>query len=116
MNIRDIEHACIVDIARNALSQKDVCRIKTLYKKRSHNVRMGLDMRGVRCFDSDFYSFMKDAALKSKLSLFNLENELFLQLFVSGSDSLVNLYLNENDFLRDKRLIVNRRFRLLKTA
>ena len=118
MNIRDIGDICIVDMCKETISQKDVRNIKRIFKAKPSTRRLGFNMRNVRHVDSSFYAFIKqwNKERNTKIAFFNTELPVFLQFFTTGADILVNIYLDKADFCADKRVIVKRRLRLLKSA
>lgn len=116
MNIRDVNNVCIVDIAGKALSQSDISELRKIYKENSDSKRIGLNFEHIKAIEPEFLSLIKDAAEKNKLSVFNAQCDIYLQLFISKTDEFLNLYLNEGDFCEEKRSIVKRRLKLLKSA
>lgn len=116
MNIRDVDNVCIVDISGNDLSQADITKLRKLYKEKSVSTRIGIDFAQIKSVEPEFFALVKEAAGQKKLSVFNADSSVYLQLFVSQADRYLNLYLNERDFLEDKRSIVKRRLKVLKTA
>ena len=118
MNIRDIGNICIVDICKDTISQTDVQKLHKMLENRPHSRRLGINMRNVRHVDDSFYDFVKNwrEEKKTKAAFFNTEVPVFLQFYVSGMDYFVNIYLDKNDFYNDRRVIVRRRLKLLKSA
>ena len=118
MNIRDIGNICIVDVCKDTISQSDVRKLREILKDKPRLRRLGVNMRNVRQVDNSFYNFVKDwiKDKKSKAALFNTETPVFFFFYVSGMDSFINIYLDKNDFCNDKRVIVKRRLKLLKSA
>ena len=118
MNIRDIGDFCIVDVCKDTISRADVLKLKKIFKRKEHVKRLGFDMCSVRYVECEFYSFIKDwyKERNTKVSLFNAEVPVFLQFYTSNVDTWVNVYLDKNDFFADKRVIVRRRLKLLKSA
>ncbi len=118
MKIRDIGNICIVDVCQNTISQSDVLNLVKILKEKPKIKRLGINMHGVRHVDCYFYTFVElwKEKRKNKISFFNTEIPVFLQFLVSGMDGFINIYLDKNDFFNDKRLIIKRRFKLLKSA
>ncbi len=118
MKLRDIGNICIVDICKETISQADVRKLQKILKERPQARRLGINMRKVRHVDTSFFSFIKKwkEKRKTKAAFFNTEVSVFLQFYVSNMDSFVNIYLDKSDFYNDKRVIVRRRFKLLKSA
>lgn len=116
MKIKDVNKVCIVDIEGNSVSKSDLIELKRLFRDKASKRRIGIDLNRVLNIKHEFLDFLKESSLKKKLSLFNVNNEVYLLLFVSRYDKYVNIYLNEDDFYQDKRCIVYRRLKLLKSA
>ena len=116
MKIRDVDGVCIADIEKNVVSQSELEKLKQLFKAKSAQKRIGINLENVSFLDYDFIHFLKEASLKHKLSIFNVNTDVYLFLFVSESDKYVNIYLNCSDFISDRNSVVYRRFKLLKSA
>lgn len=116
MNIRDINDVCIVDMTKDVISQTDVQKLRKLYKKTNGSKRIGINLSNINSIDYDFLEFIQETSIKDKLSAFNVNSDIYLQLFVLKKDTNINLYLDEYDFCNNRRTIVNRKLKLLKTA
>ncbi len=116
MRIRDVDRVCIVDIAGKAVSQSELIKLKKLFKDKASKMRIGINLENVSSIDYDFISFLQECAFKQKLSICSLKTDVYLFLFVSKADRYVDIYLNEDDLCQEKRSIVNRRLKLLKSA
>lgn len=116
MKIKDVSKVCIIDIDSNSISKSDLIKLKRLFVQKALKKRIGIDLKKVMDIKHDFLEFLQECSFKQKLSLFNVNNETYLLLFVSKYDKYVNIYLNEQDFYEDKRCIVYRRLKLLKSA
>ncbi len=116
MKIKDVDKVCIVDMAGNAVSKSDLIELKKLFKRKVFKRRIGINLKNVADVDSNFLDFLKESSTQDKLSIYNVENEVYLLLFVLHYDEHVNIYLNEEDFFLDKKSIVYRRLKLLKAA
>jgi len=116
MNIRDVGKTAIIDIAKDVISVGELGIIEKLLEKNVSHKRVAIDLKHVKYIDIDFINLMKSYAVKNKVSLFNLNNDVYLMLFVHKADIFVDIYLDEFDFLKEKNSIVHRRLKLLKTA
>ena len=118
MNIRDIGNICIVDMCKDTISQTDVRKLQKILLQKPQIRRLGINMHKISSIDCSFYKFIENWEMQknTKAAFFNTEVAVLVQFFVSGMDSHVNIYFNKNDFLDDRRLIVRRRFKLLKSA
>lgn len=116
MKIKDVDKVCVVDIDGIAISKTDLIELKRVFRQKAEQKRIGINLKKVLNVNHDFLEFLQDTSSKQRLSLFNVNNEVYLLLFVSHNDEHVNIYLNEEDFYADKRRIVYRRLKLLKSA
>lgn len=116
MKIKDVDKVCIVDIAGNAISKADLIELKKLFEKKAFKKRIGINMKNVLEIEHNFLEFLERCSNKQKLSVYNVNNEVYLMLFILRYDKYVNIYLNEEDFYNDKKCIVYRRLKLLKKA
>lgn len=116
MNIRDVDGVCIADITGNVVSQFELKELKKLYKTKAARKRIGINLESVNSINYDFLLFIQECAFKQKVSLFNVAVDVYMMLFISHSDKYINIYLDENDFINNKRSIVYRRLKLLKSA
>lgn len=116
MNIRDVGKTAVIDIAKDAITTVELGRIEKLLKNNGSNNRVAINLKNVRYLSIDFINLLKNTTTSNKLSLINLNTDVYLMLFVHKADSFVDIYLDENDFLREKNSIVYRRLKLLKTA
>lgn len=116
MKIKDVDKVCIVDIAGNAISKSDLIELKKIFEKKVLKKRIGINLKNVLNTGHEFLDFLEQCCEKQKLSVFNVNNEVYLMLFILKYDKYVNIYLNEEDFYSDKKCIVYRRLKLLKKA
>lgn len=117
MIIKDVNKVCIVDIEGTTISQADMASLKALFEKKgSSRRRVGINLQNVASINHDFIEFITSSIARNKVSLYNVNNDIFLMLFVLKQDKNVNLYLNESDFINDENAIFYRRLRLVKAA
>jgi len=116
MNIRDVGKTAVIDITTDVISKAQLNEIEQFLKTKTVKTRVAINLKSVNFIDSDFTHLLQKQFESRKLSLFGLNNNIFLKLFVSQSDKLVDLYLDETDFLASKNIMVNRRLKLLKSA
>lgn len=116
MKIRDVDKVCIVNIEGNSISQSDLIELKDIFKKKASKKRIGINLENVMNINHSFIDFLQECSFKQKLSLFNLNNETYLCLFICKTDNYVNIYINGSDFFEDKHSIIYRRLKLLKSA
>ena len=82
--------------------------------KISEDTDVAIDMRQVEDIDNTFLHFLKCQVKNRKLHLINLSSEAFTLLNLTFSDKLVKIYLNDFDFISNRRELINRRFTLIK--
>lgn len=116
MKIKDVNKVCIVDIAGNAISKSDLINLKRLFKENVFEKRIGINLKNVSSLEPQFLEFIKKTSETEKLSIFNVDNEVYLLLFITKHDKHVSIYLNEEDFCADKNSIVYRRLKIVKNA
>lgn len=116
MNIRDVGKTAVVDIAKEAITTAELKEIEKLLQNKASNNRVAINLKNVRYIDFDFINLLKNNANKNKLSLINVNTDIYLMLFVHKADIYTDLYLDEFDFVKEKNSIVYRRLKVLKTA
>ena len=116
MNIRDAGYARVVDIEGTTISQQDIKTIKNLFIEKDLRQRIGINLKQVNHINDDFIFLLKDISKIEKVSVFNLNNDIYLSFFVLNADKYVDIYLDERDFCSQKNLLIYRRFKLLKSA
>ena len=116
MKIKDVNSVCIIDIEGNSISKADIKKLKELFAKHTRSRRIGIDMVNVSFVDLDFLNFIKDFSEFNKISLFNLQNDVLLALFVLKYDRFVDIYMNKSDFEEAKHTVLYRRLKLVKAA
>ena len=115
MKIKDVNKVCIVDIENTAISQADITELNALVSKKTKK-RIGINLQNVQNINHDFIEFISSSVARNRISLFNVNNDVFLMLFVLKQDKNISLYLDENDFIKDSNAIFYRRLRLVKAA
>lgn len=110
IKIRDEDTYCIVDIFDKEISDTVLAELKLILNNLSNNKRIALNLINISELNSEFLDFITD--LKMRISLFNLSLNVYLLLFLGKYDKESDLYVNELDFLMNKRRIVNRKFKL----
>lgn len=110
IKIRDEDTYCIVDIFDKEISDTVLAELKLILNNVSNNKRIALNLINISELNSEFLDFITD--LKMRISLFNLSLNVYLLLFLGKYDKESDLYVNELDFLMNKRRIVNRKFKL----
>ena len=113
MKIKDVDKVCVVDIAGNAISKQDLIELKKLFNQKALKKRIGINLKNILEIDNEFLEFLEESGKKRKLSVYNVNNDVYLMLFVLRYEQYVDIYLNEEDFFSDKNCIVYRRLKLL---
>ena len=100
----------------NALSVEWVFCLKNLLNTIVEGKTIALDLQHVECMCAEFLDFLKENSNRKKISLINLQAELFALLNLTEYDKFTNIFLNEIDYIEQKRALINRRFTLLDCA
>lgn len=116
MKIKDVDKVCIVGIAGKAILKSDLIKLKKLFRLKNASTRIGINLGNITATNTDFLELLKETSFERKISVFNVKHEIYLTLFISQYDRFVDIYINEDDFIKEKRCIVYRRLKLLKSA
>lgn len=109
--IRDDYENTIVYFDRQLLSDDEVLRLKTFLLKNSPSKRIAIDLGNIKIAHNCFFAMLKEFAASKKLSLFNIPTDVNLLLYLMNYNSYIKLYVNEMDFIDQKRELIYRNFR-----
>lgn len=73
---------------------------------------IAINMKNIDSVSGEFFLAMKKLS-KYNLSLYNLGLNLSLLLELTNTSKNVKIFVNELDFIEEKRLLVNRRFKIV---
>lgn len=116
MKIREFDDFSVIDLAGDSIAKHDILELDTYCKKGYLDKRIAINMSNINNVTLDFLEFLSLYANKNKIALFGLNNDIFLQLFISGINNCVDIYLDKQDFAEEKRLLVKRNLKLVKAA
>ncbi len=111
MDIKTSANNSITETATGILSNDNIKKLKEILKRKDIQ-RYGIDFSRVDRVSSEFLDFIKHNVKKGELSFYNVNSDLYVLMFIMKMDKYVNFYMSENDFLKDRQCIVNRRLRL----
>lgn len=80
---------------------------KKIIKNIKPNVRTGLDMKKVKTLNSRLFI---QSLIDNKFKLYNLNSELMIYLSLILKDGKLHSYINFEDFSKDKREFIRRKF------
>ena len=109
MEIRETEKYCIITPLSPKLDYRQVSRISTEINQRSF-CKIGLDLTFVKDCTIDFIEGIK--SLKN-FSLFNIPSDIFAIINCMNLDKVLDLYVSEEDFTKQKHRLINRKFSVL---
>lgn len=109
--VKDDCENIIVYFERKYLSRETIVRLRDYLIEMSSSKRIAINLANIESTQNDFFSMLKDFAMSKKISLFNTSADLNLLLFLMNYNQYANLYVNESDFIEEKRELINRNFR-----
>lgn len=110
IKIRDVKETCIIDIFDKKISELVLHQIKEILISHDNEKRIALNFMNIEDVDNKFLDFAQNS--KIKFSMFNLHCNICILLFILNFDKTCSLYISENDFVTNKRRIVNRHLKL----
>ena len=116
MNFKDVNGVCIIDVDEKSISGANIIELKRLLASKVLSRRVAINMKNISTVSHDFLELLKEVALTQKISLINIDTNIYLMLFILKYDQHVNLYLDSNDFIAEKNMMLHRRFKLVSAA
>lgn len=116
MNFKDVNGVCIIDVDEKSISGANIIEFKRLLTSKVLSRRVAINMKNISTVSHDFLELLKEVALTQKISLINIDTNIYLMLFILKYDQHVNLYLDSNDFIAEKNMMLHRRFKLISAA
>ena len=104
MEITNFDNRCIITPMSAKLDLRQVIRIKKEIENNSDKI-IGLNMENVEDCSIDFIEELKK---QQNVNLFNINSNIFVLFNVMKIDKFINLYVSQNDFIENKRRIINR--------
>ena len=109
MNIKKRKGCCIFEFERAELTRGDVEELSESVKKCSKNTKIALNFENIERVHESFFGFIKS----SDFSLLSPQSSLLALFSLRKTFNLAPIYLNAGDFLKNKRQIVKRDFRVM---
>lgn len=112
MEIRTENGICIITPLSPKPDMRECARIFAEIENYGSG-KIGLDMSFIEECTYDFLSALEKSFSKTKLSAYNLNPDVMAILTLTGFDKFVKIFVCEDDFLKEKRILLNRKFRLV---
>ena len=110
MEIKVFDDLCVLTPLSSFLDKREVERLaKEVQVFRDKAI--ALDLSFVENCTMDFFETVKKI---KNLSVYNISADIFVLFNFMGFDKILNLYVDELDFIESKRRILNRKFLLVK--
>jgi len=116
ISLSEKETGYVLQLNSNVLTVEWIFCLKNLMKTLLESKSVALDLQNVECICAEFLEFLKETSIQRKISLINLQSELFVLLNLTEYDKFTHIFLNEIDYLEQKRALINRKFTLLDCA
>lgn len=113
ISCRENSTSCIFKLHSNVLTLELVFRLKKILKRAPKNKNIALNLQHVESFCAEFLEFLREFSKQNKLSVINLQAELFVLLNLTQYDEFAHIYLTDTDFVESKRALLNRRFSVI---
>ena len=105
--------SCIFKLHSKVLTVELILRLKKFLDCLPNNKNIALNLQNVDNVCVEFLDFLKETSEQKKLSLINLQSELFVLLNLTRYDEFAHIFLNDIDFIEHKRALLNRRFSVI---
>jgi len=103
---------CILKLHSN-ISFESIFKLETLLEKFPQSKPIALNLQEVDYICIEFLELLKRTSRNRKISLINLQAELFVLLNLTKYDKFAHIFLNDFDFIQQKRALLNRRFAVI---
>jgi len=112
MNISCKENSvgCILKLHSNILTFDLVFKLRKFLNQFPSNKSVALNLHDVDYICVDFLEFLKETSKSRNLALTSLQSEILVLLNLTKYDNFAPIFLNDIDFLEQKRELLNRRF------
>jgi hypothetical protein len=111
MEIRDNEKYCIFTPLSSVLNKYESLRLLSEIEK--ENRCIAIDLAYVGDCTIDFIEALKKISEKKEIGVFNISSDIFVLLNTMSVDKKVKLFVNEIDFFKNTRRLLNRKFALI---
>lgn len=109
--IKDDCKNTIVYFDRQLVSKKEASSLKSFLLENCKSKRVAIDLGNIKIAHNCFFEVLKEFAEHKKLSLFNIPPDVNLLLYLMNYNPYIKLYVNEMDFIDQKRELIYRNFR-----
>lgn len=103
---------CILKLHSN-ISFESVFSLENLLEKLPASKPVALNLQDVDYICVEFLDFLKRTSSNRKISLINMQAEIFVLLNLTKYDKFAHIFLNDIDFALQKRALLNRRFAIM---
>lgn len=104
---------CIFKLHSNNLTFEQVFMLKNILNDYPLNKPVALNLNNVDCVCMEFLELLKETSNNRPLSLTSLQSEILVLLNLTKYDKFSPVFLNDFDFLEQKRALINRNFFVL---
>ncbi len=109
MNIKKRKGCCIFDFEHAELTSLDIKELRGNIEKFRKSTKIALNFENIDRVDESFFDFIKGF----NFSLLSPKSDLLALFSLRKTFNLAPIYLSTNDFLKNKRQIVKRDFRIV---
>jgi hypothetical protein len=115
MNISCKENSagCILNLHSSVLTFELVFKLQKILNEFPFDKSIALNLNDVDSICVEFLDLLKETSRKRRISLTNIQAEIFVLLNLTKYDKFAPLFLSDIDFLEQKRALINRRFSVL---
>jgi len=112
MKIHEQNGTCIITPLSPILNKRECTRIFEILKN-SVCPKFALDLSCVEDCTIDFLNSAKDFSNITRLSFFNISSDVFALINYLGLDKCIDLFVSEEDFIKNTHRIIRRRFEIV---
>lgn len=109
--IKDDCENIIVYFEQKYVSREAIVGLRNYLLELSSSKRVAINLANIENTQNDFFTMLKDCAENNSISLFNTSADINLLLFLMNYNQYTKLYVNERDFIEEKRELINRNFK-----
>lgn len=114
MKIKDVDNnLCIVELHQNELSDADLCKFKDVMHKNSSDFRFAFDLKNLKTVSFEFLNQIKSIDCTKKMSLFSVNNDILLLIYILKMERDFDIYISEQDCIQSRIQIVRRRLKVV---
>lgn len=114
INFRETDLGYIFDVDSTVLTFELLFSLEKSIQELPCEKSVALNLQNVEVISNEFFEFIKKFAQIRKISLINIQSDIFVLLNLTCYDKYAKIFLNDFDFEQDKRMMVNRRLTILR--